>query len=48
VFDAIGKVAADGRMSGPALVESLLAREVARLDPPCGRFRVGWKNDQRR
>jgi hypothetical protein len=48
VFDAIGKVAADRRTSGSALIEGLLAREVARLDPHGGRFRVGWKNDRGR
>ena len=48
MFDAIGKVAADRRMSVSALIEHLLVREVARLDPHGGKFRVGWKNDQGR
>ena len=33
VFEAMGKVAAERRMSVSALFEDLLAREVARLDP---------------
>jgi hypothetical protein len=48
VFDAVGKVAADRCMSDSALIEDLLAREVARLDPHGGKFRVGWKDDQGR
>lgn len=37
LFDAIGKVAAERRLSVSGLIEDLLAHEVARLDPPHGR-----------
>lgn len=40
VFEAVGKVAAERRMSVSALFEDLLAREVARLDPHGGKFGV--------
>ena len=40
VFDIIGEVAADRHMSVSGLIENLLAREVARLDPDGSRFGV--------
>ncbi len=40
VFEAVGLVAAERRMSVSALFEDLLAREVARLDPHGGKFGV--------
>lgn len=43
VFDAIGKVAAERRLSVSGLIEDLLAREVARLDPHGGKFGVDVK-----
>jgi len=43
VYDAIGKVAAERRLSVSGLVEDLLAREVARLDPHGGKFGVDVK-----
>jgi hypothetical protein len=38
VFEAVGKVAAERRLSVSALVEDLLAREVGHLDPGGHRF----------
>jgi len=38
VFDAIGKVAAERKLSVSGLIEDLLAREVGRLDPGGHRF----------
>jgi hypothetical protein len=43
VFDAIGKVAAERKLSVSGLIEDLLAREVQRLDPHGGRFGVDVK-----
>ena len=43
VFSAIGKVAAERRLSVSGLIEDLLAREVARLDPHGGKFGVDVK-----
>ena len=43
VFKAIGKVAAERKLSVSGLIEDLLAREVARLDPHGGRFGVDVK-----
>jgi hypothetical protein len=40
VFDAIALVAAERRMTLSALIEDLLAREVARLNPHGGKFGV--------
>jgi hypothetical protein len=40
VFAAAGLVAAERRMSLSALLEDLLAREVARLNPQGGKFGV--------
>jgi hypothetical protein len=40
VFEAIGKVAAERRMSVSALFEDLLAHEVLRLDPQGSKFGV--------
>jgi len=38
VFDAIGKIAAERKLSVSGLIEDLLAREVGRLDPHGGKF----------
>jgi len=38
VFDAIGKIAAQRKLSVSGLIEDLLAREVGRLDPGGHRF----------
>ena len=43
VFNAIGKVAAERKLSVSGLFEDLLAREVARLDPHGGKFGVDVK-----
>ncbi len=40
VFIAIGKVAAERKLSVSGLIEDLLAREIARLDPHGGKFGV--------
>jgi hypothetical protein len=40
VFSAIGKVAAERKLTVSGLIEDLLAREVQRLDPHGGRFGV--------
>ena len=46
VFEAVGKVAAERRMSVSALFEDLLAHEVLRLDPQGTRFGVFSSNDK--
>ena len=43
VFNAIGKVAAERKLTVSGLIEDLLAREIARLDPHGGRFGVDVK-----
>jgi hypothetical protein len=43
VFKAIGQVAAQRKLSVSGLIEDLLAREVARLDPHGGKFGVDVK-----
>jgi hypothetical protein len=43
VFDTIGRVATERRMSISALIEDLLAREVQRLDPGGAKFGVKVK-----
>jgi predicted transcriptional regulator len=40
VFDTIGRVAAERRMSISGLIEDLLAREVQRIDPGGAKFGV--------
>ncbi len=40
VFGAIGKVAAERKLSVSGLIEDLLAREIARLDPHGGKYGV--------
>jgi hypothetical protein len=45
VFSAIGKVAAERDLTVSGLVEDMLAREVARLDPHGGKFGVDVKRD---
>lgn len=43
VFDIIGEVAAGRHISVSGLIEDLVAREVARLDPDGSRFGVKIK-----
>ena len=47
VFNAIGKIAAERRLSVSGLIEDLLAREVARLDPHGGKFGVDVRAGRR-
>ena len=46
VFEAVGKVAAERRLSVSALFEDLLAHEVLRLDPQGTRFGVFSSNEK--
>jgi hypothetical protein len=45
VCNAVGKVAAERKLTVSGLVEDLLAREVARLDPHGGKFGVDVKRE---